>query len=35
MDPLEPNDSGDPVGRNLAADGKDLAVPVLIGDLYN
>ena len=35
MDCFEPHDRGEPIGRNLAADGKNHAGPVLVGALTN
>ena len=35
MDRFEPHDRGEPVGSNLAADGKELAGPVLVVTLPN
>ena len=35
MNRLEPHNRGDPIGSNLAAEGKDLAKPVLVGALTN
>ena len=35
MNRLEPHNSGDPIGRNLAAKVKELAGPVLVGALTN
>ena len=32
---LEPHGRGEPVGRNLSADGEELAGPVLVGALTN
>ena len=32
---LEPHDHGEPVSRNLSADGKELSRPVLVGALPN
>ena len=35
MDRFEPHDRRDPIGRNLAADGEELAGPVLVRTLPN
>ena len=35
MDRFEPHDCGEPIGRNLAVDGEELARPVLVGTLPN
>ena len=35
MDCFEPHDCGEPVGMNIAADGKELAGLVLVGTLTN
>ena len=35
MDRLEPHDRGEPISRNLAAEGKNIDGPVLVGAIAN
>ena len=35
MDRLKPHDHGEPVGKNLAADGEDISRPVIVSALTN